>query len=522
MPSRRPGLALLPVGIVCGVAVEWRFHDASLGAALTAADLTVGCLLITSGVLAWERRPESRVGLLLALAGSTWFLGNVAGPLVYLHRAPLVHVQLAYPTGRLRLSVARAVVAAAYVDAAIEPLARNDILTLALSGAIAATATHVFLGTTGPARKAGGPAFGAALAFAGVLAVGAVERLTAGDAHTNLVLWSYDVVIACVAIVLLVDLLRGRWSEAVVTGLVVDLGTSAESGTLRGKLARALGDPSLVIGYRLAGTNVFVDDAGRPVELPRAGSGRTVTPLVDRGEGVAVLVHDEALLADRRLVESVAAAARLAVANAGLQAEARASAAELEASRRRIVEAADLQRRRIEQELREGAGRRLECVGALLADAGSLAAVEAELAEARRELEEFARGVHPAALTDGGLMPALALLAQRSAIPVELTGSVARLPEPVEATLFFVCSEALANVAKHAAAAHVVIELRVDELRASVVVADNGVGGADPAAGSGLRGLADRVEALGGDLHVLSPPGGGTRIAAEIALSERA
>src|SRR5207247_6304551 len=133
----------------------------------------------------------------------------------------------------------------------------------------------------------------------------------------------------------------------------------------------------------------------------------------------------------------------------------------------RIVEAADLQRRRIEQELREGAGRRLECVGALLADAGSLAAVEAELAEARRELEEFARGVHPAALTDGGLMPALALLAQRSAIPVELTGSVARLPEPVEATLFFVCSEALANVAKHAAAAHVVIELRVDELRAS-------------------------------------------------------
>jgi signal transduction histidine kinase len=457
----------------------------------------------------------------MALAGSTWFLGNVAQPLVYLHRGPLVHLHLSYPTGRVGSRLARAVIAAAYIDAAIEPLARTDVVTLALSAAVALTALRVFAGTSGPARKAGGPALCAALAFAAVLALGAVTRLTSGDAHVDAILWAYDGVIACVAIVLLADLLRGRWSEAALTGLVVDLGT-AGGGTLRDKLARALGDPSLAIGYRVAETGGFVDDAGRPLEVPRAGSRRAVTPLVDRGEEIAVLVHDEALLADRRLLESVAAAARMAVANAGLQAEARASAAELEASRRRIVEAADAQRRRIERELRAGAGRRLEGVASLLAGAEPFRAVAAELADARLELEEFARGVHPAALTEDGLMPALALLAERSAIPVDLKGSVARLPQPVEAALYFVCSEALANVAKHSSAAHVTIDARADGRWAGVVVADDGVGGADPSAGSGLRGLADRIEALGGTLRVVSQPGGGTRIGAEIPVARTA
>jgi signal transduction histidine kinase len=186
-----------------------------------------------------------------------------------------------------------------------------------------------------------------------------------------------------------------------------------------------------------------------------------------------------------------------------------------DAQRRRIVEAADAQRRRIERELHAGAGRRLETVAALLAGAG---AVERELADARVELEEFARGVRPSALADGGLMPALVSLAERSPIPVELTGAAARLPEPVEAALYFVCSEALANAAKHASARRVRIEVRP----AGVAVEDDGVGGADPAAGSGLRGLADRVDALGGSLRVTSPRGGGTRVEAELPVSGRA
>jgi signal transduction histidine kinase len=459
------------------------------------------------------------------LAGFTWFLGTLFEAALYLHRGPLVHLHLSYPTGRLRAWLARAVVAVAYVDALVEPLASNGVLTLVLSGLVALTALQVFLGTSGPARKAGGPALVAALAFAAVLALGAVNRLT-GSPSEHAVLWVYDLVIALVAIALLVDLLRGRWAEAVVTGIVVDLGSPAEAGVLQAKLARALGDPSLVIGYRVPETDGFVDDAGRPVELPSPGSARTVTPLVDRGQQVAVLVHDESLLADRQLVDSVAAAARFAVANASLEAEARAKAAKLEASRRRIVEAADAQRRRLEQELRLGAEPRLDSVASLLAGARSaagtneaqpIAALERELSEARSELEEFARGVHPAALTEQGLIAAVTHLAQRSSLPVDVQGSIGRLPGPVEAALFFVCSEGLANAAKHARASRVVIDVRANGGNVVAVISDDGVGGATISGGSGLRGLADRIDALGGRLHVHSPRGAGTRLVAEIA-----
>jgi signal transduction histidine kinase len=517
----------LPVALVAigfGAAVEWLLYDASLGLAATVADFAVGCVLLVCGTIAWERRRESRVGPLMGVAGAAWFLGNVATPLLYLHHGPLVHLELSYPTGRLRSRLVQAVVAAAWLDVAIEPLGRSDPLTLALSGSVALAAVYLFTGTTGPARKAGGPALTAALAFAAALALGAIQRII-GWAADRPVLWAYDLAIAAVAIVLLADLLRGRWAEAVVTGLVVDLGAVADAGLLRAKLARRLGDPSLVVGYRVAGSEGFVDDSGLPVELPAPGLGRTVTPLRDRGEEVAVLVHDEALLADGRLVESVAAAARIAVANVALQAEARAKAVELEASRRRIVETADAQRRRIRDELQLGTGSRLDRVASLLAeargtvaasDASALASLQGELAELRRELTELAQGMLPGALTDGGLLSALSDLAEQSALPVEIRGAVGRLPEPIEAALFFVCSEALANAAKHAGASRVIAEIRAENGRVVATVHDDGRGGADPISGSGLRGLADRVEALGGRLSVTSPVGGGTRVVAEI------
>ena len=518
--------ALLVAGIAFGLAVEWAFYSPALGPALTAADFTVGCLLLVCGTVAWHQRPESRVGPLMGLAGATWFLGNIGRPLLYLHRGPLVHLHLSYPTGRLPTRLAAAVVAIAYVDAIIEPLAANDWLTLTLSALIALAALQVFLRTSGPARKASGPALAAALAFAGVLALGAVNRLAGWDAD-RAVLWTYDAVIAAIAVVLLRDLLRGRWTEAVVSGLVVDLGDQ-ETGTLRAKLASALGDPSLVVGYRLSEADGFVDDTGRPVELPSAGSGRVVTPIADGGEQVAVLVHDEALLADRHLVDSVAAAARVAVANARLQAEAQARADELVASRRRIVQAGDEQRRRLEEELRLGAERRLEKVQALLegarsdvtgGDAVAITTLEQELDETRRELREFAHGVHPGALTDGGLMPALAQLAARSPIPVSVSGEVTRLRAPVEAALYFVCSETLANAAKHSAAERISVDVRHEHDRVVIAVADDGVGGADASRGTGLRGLADRLEALGGRLEIDSRPGAGTRVTAEIRAS---
>jgi len=262
--------------------------------------------------------------------------------------------------------------------------------------------------------------------------------------------------------------------------------------------------------------------------LPSSGSGRDVASIEEGGHQIAVLVHDEALLADRKLLESVAAAARFAVANAALQAEARTHAEELEASRRRIVEAGDAQRRRLEQELRLGAERRLDRVAMLVAGArnavesahgASIGALETELDEARRELREFAQGVHPATLTERGLVPALTLLAGRSTIPVAVEATIERLPEPIEAALFFVCSEALANVAKHATAAGASIDLRKEGVRVFVTVMDDGIGGANSSHGSGLRGLTDRVEALGGRLSVESPLGGGTRIVAELPLA---
>jgi signal transduction histidine kinase len=517
---RPRSVAILALGLALGLVVELATYEPSRGAALSAADFVVGALLLSCGATAWERRRESRVGALMVLAGVAWFAGNLAPALLFLHRGPLVHLHLSYPSGRLPTRLTRVVAGAAYVDAAVAPLARNDLATLALAAAVALTAVRVFAATSGPARTAGGPALASALAVAGVLALGAVERLAGWDAARE-VLWLYDLVVGSAAVVLLVDLLRGRWSEAVVTGLVVDLGTAGDAASLRSTLARALGDPSLVVGYRLSPQGALVDDSGKEVALPAPGSGRVVTPIVERGREVAVLVHDDAVSTDRALLESVAAAARLALANARLQVEARARAAELEASRRRLVEAADAQRRRLEGQVRLGAERRLERVGRLLdaarVDGGpvdAVAALRADVDDARTELRQFAQGVHPAVLTDSGLSAALASLAARSPLPVEVVGTVGRLHEVDEAALFFVCSECLANAAKHASASRVSIRLR--EAAGSVVVAvtDDGGGGADPARGLGLRGLADRVEALGGRVSVDSEPGRGTRVEA--------
>jgi signal transduction histidine kinase len=513
----RPGLLLGAVALA--VAAEWVSYEAG-DVALVVADGVVGLVLVTCGVIAWERRGESRVGPLMVLSGYTWFAGNFSAQLLYLHRGPLVHLHISYPTGRLRRRLAKVTVAAAYVDAIVAPIARNDVLTLVLAALVAATAVDGFLRTSGTARRAAIPALAAALAFAGVLAFGAIQRLARWEAD-QAALWAYDVVIACLAVTLLVDLLRGRWAEAVVADLVVDLGRQADTRTLRDELGRALGDRSLVLGYWLPEEGRYVDDAGRPVELPRPGAGRAVTPIAHDREPVAVLVHDEAVLEDQALVEAVASAARIAVSNARLQAEVRARVVDLAASRRRIVEAADAQRRGLQRELREGAEQRLRRIERLLAQAHEAAdehageqliEIQGELRGARAELLEFAQGIRPSALTEGGLGAALPELARRAGIPVELEISVGTLLPAVEAVVYFVCAEALANAAKHAEASSVTISVSQSRGRLSLTLADDGVGGADPGKGSGLRGLADRIEALGGKLSVRSPPGGGTRL----------
>jgi signal transduction histidine kinase len=516
-------LALLLGAVALAVAAE-SFSYESGDLALVVADGVVGLVLVTCGVVAWARRGESRVGPLMVVSGYTWFAGNLWAQLLYLHRGPLVHLHISYPTGRLRRRLAQVTVAAAYVDALVLTVAENDVLTLVLAALVVAAAVDGFLRTSGTARRAGIPALAAALAYAGVLAFGAIQRLAGSDADRQ-ALWAYDVVIACLAIVLLVDLLRGRWAEAVVADLVVDLGQQSDTGTLRDELGRALGDRSLVLGYWIPEEGRYVDDAGRQVELPEPGAGRAVTPIAHDGSPVAVLVHDEAVLEDRALVDSVASAARMAVSNARLQAEVRGRVVELAASRRRIVDAADVQRRRLERELRDGAERRLAGVASLLVEARRdaddetarrVAEVEKELRAARAELHDFAQGIHPSALTDGGLEAALPELVSRAGMPVELELSVGRLPPAVEAAVFFLCSEALANAAKHAEATCVTIGVTQPGGRVLVTIEDDGLGGADPAEGTGLRGLGDRIEALGGWLSVESLPQRGTRLFVEV------
>jgi signal transduction histidine kinase len=242
------------------------------------------------------------------------------------------------------------------------------------------------------------------------------------------------------------------------------------------------------------------------------------------------LVHDLAVLDDRELIDSVAAATRIAVSNVRLQFEIRGQVEQLVASRRRIVNAGDTQRRKVELELREGAERRLASVRALLEDscfdaehdsgfAEMLAETRRQVELAQDEVREFARGVHPRVLVEEGLPAALAELVRRSPVPVELHAANERYSPTLEAAVYFVCSEALANIGKYAEASQAEIDAVQHDGRLVVVVHDDGIGGANFDAGRGLRGLADRVEALGGRLSLTSPPGGGTLVLAELPLS---
>ena len=540
-------LSLLPAGIALGLYAEWAalrrgpLEEAASRAdiRLAVADLLVGLVLVACGLIAWEWRPESWVGLLLALAGFAWFLGSFAASgesgfadfgalFLTLHRGPLVHALLSYPSGRVAGWTERAAVAFGYVVSAITDIGETPGAAIALGVVVLVVGVHRFVRAAGPQRRARAAAAVGSAAFAAVLLVSGLSRLGGSSALLDRdVLWAYEVVVSGIAIGLTLDLARGRWVRATVTGLVVDLGEAKGAGTLRDRLADALGDRSLVLGYRLSDRGVYVDDRGRELELPEEDGDRRVTIVRDAGEPVAALVYDADVLAGPELVDSVAAAARLAVANARLQAQVQVKLEELEASRRRVVEAGDAERRRLERELREGAEQRLAEVEALLARAESraegesvrrLAETKAKLERTRSELREFARGVHPRVLSESGLAAALRELVRRSAVPVELTVPDVRFAQPLEAAAYFVSSEALANVAKHAAASRARIEVQQRGGAVVVSIRDDGRGGATLSAGTGLRGLVDRVEALGGRLTVTSPPGEGTLLVAELLL----
>jgi signal transduction histidine kinase len=530
-------LLLWPAGAVLGVAAVW----ISFGwgdPRHWVPDLITGWTLIACGLVAWSRRPYSRSGALMAATGFCWFLGNFAtsgvavvdwlgAHTLYFYRGPLIHLLVTYPSGRLSSRLDLVAVAVGYAAAVVTPVWRSEIATIVLPVLLVAVCARSYRRAVGPARRARLYALWAAGGLGFVLVGGATARLVVAAGGSNEPsLLALEATLCALAVGLLAGLISPSWSRSAITDLVVELGES-RSGTLRDELARALGDPGLEVGYWLPNPGAFVDSNGGPFAVPDSGSDRSVTMIEGDGAPVAVLVHDPAVLDDPGLREAVSSAARLAAANARLQSEVRAQVAELQDSRRRILEAGDEERRRLERRLHHGAEQRLQRLAEQLRrrhlSAGTDAAreridlSEAQLERTLGELRQLAQGLHPRVLAEAGLLGALASLAEQAPVPVEVVAP-AKLPVELETVVYFLCSEALANIAKHASASRVSVSVTTGDGQVKVLIEDDGVGGADPARGTGLRGLADRVEAFEGTLHIESPAGGGTRLAAEIPL----
>jgi signal transduction histidine kinase len=564
-------LAAIPFGLYGYHILVHDLHSSSQNAV---ASVVVAWTFVAAGLVAWARRPESRVGILMAFVG----YALLERKLQYSHNAhiftpaflfaevglgsALIHVVLAYPTGRLTNRVERWFVAAAYTASIAFPLAMllvwkypsscayycgetfherstisiapnqgvyealDDVFRIGVYGVFAAVFIGLIVWRLWHASPRGRRLL-APLLFAGVVAgsrgvwgsIHEIKGTTTGDAYYW---WQVAGQIA-IPLALLAGLLSARLARGGVADLVVELGRTGPGGVgVRNALARVLHDPTLQVAYWLPMRQAYVDDEGRSVKVP--DDGRSVMKLED----IAAIVHDPEL--DPELVEAAGAAARLALHNARLQADVRAQLGKVQESRRRIVTAGDEQRRRIERDLHDGAQQRLVALALELRlaqrelgtdlDPGIeriLGAAVDELQVAVEELRELARGVHPAVLTEEGLAGALESLAGRTPLPVRIESAPEdRLPPEIEAAAYFVACEAIANAVKHSGATGIRVNANRRNGRFVIEVEDDGIGGAKENGGSGLRGLVDRVEAHGGTLRVESEPGHGTRVIGEL------
>jgi len=520
---------------------------------------------IAGGLVAWWRRPESRLGPLMVAAGFAIFLSTLGwanhalpytvGQAFDLLPAVLIlHVFLAFPDGRLRRGFERALLAAGYViafglelvgmalggfgpDNLLEVTAEPELAgvllqvqlislsALALAGvAVLAARRH---SATRPPRRAVAlmiDAFAVALVMIAVLfGLGAFD----GPAFETVRRVTFFA-IGLAPIAFLLALLSARLARSAVGDLVVELDREPAPGGLRDALARALHDPTLTLAYWLPQFRSWVDDRGRAVAPPRAGRGRSIRLIHRDGERVAALVHDPGLDDEPELLDAVSAAAAIAVENDRLHAELQARLEELRGSRGRVIEAGQRERARLERDLHDGAQQRLVAVSLELtllerrfaadpAAGARIARAQRQIAMSLDELRRIARGLHPAVVTGHGLAVALESLAAAAPVPVRLDVRVdERLPEQLEVAAYYLVSECLANIGRHAHAAAATIAVGRDGGQIVVEVTDDGCGGADTEAGTGLRGLADRVEANGGRLRVWSPHGRGTRVRAEL------
>jgi signal transduction histidine kinase len=531
--------------------------DAALVASITL--LYVGC-----GLIAWSRRPDSRFGPLLVVAGFAPLVSRLSGLESSVPRTvgeicrllPVVlflHVFLAYPSGRLERRAERRVVLAGYacvaafglgaavlgpsgwdsVIGAVDQPAAADAVTAAGRAAIAGVGLAALILLVVRARSSGRAARQSlvtrvfALAVT-ALAIGLAARAFGAPGTEPFAKSVAFALLGFAPILLLAGFLRSRLARASLGELLVELRGKPAPADLRDAVARALRDPSVELVYWLPDFSSYSRLNGEPVTLPPSDDSRRTTLIEREGERVAALLHDPALDDEPELLGAVTAAAGIALENGRLHAELGARLEELRGSRARIVDAGQLERKRLERNLHDGAQQRLIALSlelglleeGLQADPKTRLRLERarrEIAASLEELRDVARGLHPAVVSGHGLEIALEQLAARAPVPVQLTVTLGRrLPERVEVAAFYLVSESLANIGKHARATSATVDVAHMHEQLTVEVGDDGIGGADTERGSGLRGLADRVEALEGRLRVWSPDGGGTRLRAEL------
>ncbi|MGH3044361.1 MAG: histidine kinase [Gaiellaceae bacterium] len=541
--------------------------NSDVGEPLVIALLSVWVTMsyILCGLLAWWHRPASRFGPLMIAAGFANFLASLSwatNDLVFTFGQSLdllppvlfLHVFLAFPSGHLHGRFEQGLVVAAYVTAISLELVRmafgdfgpHNLLEISPNADAALAATRVQLTLVSAYCLAGvgiliarrlrtgralrrsltllADAFGLALIMIATLFISAAW----GGPAVPQIRWATFAALSMAPVAFLVAFLDSRLARSSVGKLFVDLEADPAPTDLRDALARALGDPSLTLAYWLPDYECYADIDGRLIELPGPESGRTTTLIEQRSSQVAALLHDPALNDEPELLAAVTAAAGIAIENGRLHAQLRAHLVELRASRARIIDVGQKERQRLERNLHDGAQQRLialslelSALERRLADdpeaRASLDQARREIAISLEELRDVARGLHPAVVSGHGLEIALEQLAARAPVPVRLVVQLdGRLPEPLEVAAYYLVSESLANVGKHAHARSATVAVSRVDGEVIVEIVDDGGGGADTELGSGLRGLADRVEALGGRLRVWSPEGGGTRVRAEI------
>lgn len=542
-----------------------------------AASVAVGWTFALAGIIAWLRRPGNRLGPLMLAAGLTYLarqlrysenalLFTVFFLLGDLCFALVGHAILAYPSGRVEGRWPRRLMVTGYATVLGFPLVvlllhgteqqllsmppqrkslflvadqahAVDLLQQAQVVIFYGVLASLFIAVICWRLMRASPRSRRVLAPLLLAAVAIALRATFECVHTfdkhlpfdyGYLFWWQIVAFIALPLALLAGMLRARLARASVGELVLALDQApATPQTLRDALARALADPNLELYFWLPDRGEYVDAAGEVCSLPPARE-RSVTTLEHRGEPLAAIACDRSLLDEPELLGAAGAAVRLAVENASLHAQTRAQLAQVRDSRRRIASAADDERRRIERNLHDGAQNRLLALALELSAAqrrlgagadpeveGLLAASVAELQSTVEELRTLARGLHPTVLTEYGLAAALEALTHRLPLPVRLEVCRERLPAQAEATAYFVAAEALSNVVKHAHAETAAITARHTDGWLEIEIDDDGAGGARTGRGSGLQGIADRVEALGGKLQIESGSSG-TRIRAEI------